>query len=453
MRLPQRTALASVVAAGALTALKLVVGLLTHSLGLVAEAAHSATDVVAAMLTFFAVRVAVRPPDPEHPYGHGKAEHLSALGEGGILVIASIAILVEAINRLTGPVHAVDARWYALAVVALVIVVDAARALTSRRVARTVGSPALSANAVHFALDMLGSAAVLIGLVLVRAGEPRADAIAALLVALLVLYSAGRIMSRNVRVLMDRASTGVAQRAAREAIESVEEPLTLRRLRMREVAGKHFADVVVAVEPDTGVSHAHAVASAIEDAIEGRLPGADVVVHVEPDADLGPLRQRATAAALGVPEVREVHDVVLLRVPDGIELTLHMKLPSGLTLHAAHEIASRVEEAILAATPEITRVRTHIEPLSGDGATPASSTTGLERERDQVRRIVRELTARDPEELRFRRTDQGLVLLLTLSMEPDVTLEEAHTRAHEVERRISERLTGVQQVLIHTEPA
>ncbi|MCL2769762.1 MAG: cation-efflux pump [Solirubrobacterales bacterium] len=453
MRVQQRTALASVVAAAALIALKLVTGLLTHSLGLIAEAAHSASDLVAALLTFFAVRVAVRPPDREHPFGHGKAEHLSALAEAGILVIVAIAIAVEALARLTGPVHHVDAHGYALAVIGVVIVVDASRTVISRRVARRTESPALEANALHFALDMLGSGAVLVGLVLVRAGEPRADAVAALLVAGLVLFSAGRLARRNARALMDQASAGAAQRAAREAIEGVGEHLALRRLRMRQSGGTHFADVVVAVEPDVAISRAHAVASAIEEAIARRLPGADVVVHVEPDAGLGPLRQRATAAALAIPEVREVHNVVLLRVADGTELTLHMKLPSGLTLRAAHEIASQVEAAILEAAPEIGRVRTHIEPLQSDGATPASQRAGLERERDQVRAIVRELTAREPGELRFRETEGGIVLLLTLELDPEATLEQAHSCATEAERRIRARLSGVEQVLIHTEPA
>lgn len=288
MSLQQRTALASVVAAAGLVALKLVVGLLAHSLGLIAEAIHSATDLVAALLTFFAVRVAGRPADREHPFGHGKAEHLSALGEGAVLVLASLVIAAEAIGRLTGGGQRVDARWYVLLVVVAVILVDAARALASRRVARRERSVALGANALHFALDMIGSSAVLLGLVLVRAGYPSADSVAALLVAGLVLFSAGRLMRGNVRVLMDSAPSDAIQDAVRAAIEGVRAPMSLRRLRMREVGGRHFADVVVGVPAGADVVQGHAVASAVEEAIERVLPGSDVVVHVEPDPELGP---------------------------------------------------------------------------------------------------------------------------------------------------------------------
>lgn len=203
---PQRTALASVLAAAALVAIKLLVGLVSHSLGVLAEAIHSATDLAAALMTFFAVRVALRPADHEHPYGHAKAEHLSALGESVILILAAVAIAVESVVRLAGHGHPVEARWYTFAVLATVILIDASRSLASRRAAHRHGSAALSANALHFTLDLLGSIAVLVGLVLVRAGHPAADSLAALLVAGLAVFSAGRLMHRSINALMDRLS-------------------------------------------------------------------------------------------------------------------------------------------------------------------------------------------------------------------------------------------------------
>ncbi|HEY2632350.1 MAG TPA: cation diffusion facilitator family transporter [Solirubrobacteraceae bacterium] len=204
----QRIAFASVLAAAALVAIKLVVGLLSNSLGVLAEAIHSATDLVAALLTFFAVRVATRPADRDHPYGHGKAEHLSALGEGVILILASVAIVAESIVRLSGHGGTVDVRWYVFAVLAVVIAIDAGRSFASRRGARRYESAALGANALHFTLDLIGSIAVLIGLLLVKAGYPDADSIAALLVAGLALYSAVRLMRRSVHELMDRVPPG-----------------------------------------------------------------------------------------------------------------------------------------------------------------------------------------------------------------------------------------------------
>src|SRR5581483_4587055 len=186
----RRTALWSVFAAVALIALKLGTGLATHSLGLISAAADSGTDLIAALLTFFAVGVAVRPADPGHQYGHGKAEHLAALAEGTILVAASAAIVWRAISHLVTGGGSVHATWYALLVVALVIGIDLTRTAASWRAARVYSSPALASNALHFAGDLGGSVAVLVGLLLVRAGHPRADAVAALFVAVLVLLAA-----------------------------------------------------------------------------------------------------------------------------------------------------------------------------------------------------------------------------------------------------------------------
>src|SRR5438876_1457834 len=161
----RRTALVSVAAAAALIALKLVTGLATHSLGLISEAAHSGTDLVAALLTFFALGVAIRPADTGHPYGHGKAEHLAALAEAAILVGASLLIAWQAVARLAGTTHArVDPAWYALVIVGVVILLDFSRARISWRAARVYRSPALQSNALHFAGDLAGSTAVLVGL-------------------------------------------------------------------------------------------------------------------------------------------------------------------------------------------------------------------------------------------------------------------------------------------------
>src|SRR5437870_9906982 len=226
----RRTALVSVFAACALIALKLGVGLVTHSLGLISEAIHSGTDLVAALLTFFAVGVAGRPADPSHQYGHGKAEHLSALAEAAFLAAASVFIGVRAAERLAGSSpHSVNATWYALAVVGVVIVVDVARTTVSWRASRRYRSAALSSNALHFGSDLAGSLAVLIGLLLARAGHPSGDSVAALFVAVLVLLAASRLARGNVDVLMDRAPRD-AEEAARAAISQPPERSDERRV-------------------------------------------------------------------------------------------------------------------------------------------------------------------------------------------------------------------------------
>jgi cation diffusion facilitator family transporter len=446
----RRTALVSVFAAAVLIAVKLVTGLATNSLGLLSEALHSGTDLVAALLTFFAVGVAARPADAAHSYGHGKAEHLAALGEAAILVLASVLVAFRAIERLAGSSHPeVDATWYALAVVVIVIAIDASRAIVSRRAARAFDSAALRSNALHFFSDLLGSTAVLVGLLLVRAGVDGADSIAALLVAVLVLLAAARLMRTNIDVLMDRVPAE-AEAAARAAIADIRPGVDLKRLRMREAGGRQFADVVIGVPPGAAVAQGHAAADSVEAAVLAALPRSDVVVHVEPDEETTGIRERAQAAALSVPAVREVHNVNVLLDAGSTEVSLHLKLPGDLSLEDAHEIAEQVERAIRSAAPEVEAVQTHIEPLTED--TPVRTAQNVEGEVDAVLRIVRDALGREPRELRLLETSDGFVAFLTLGLDPANSLAEAHTRASEVEARIRNERPDIADVIVHTEP-
>jgi cation diffusion facilitator family transporter len=448
----RRTALVSVLAAVALVVLKLVTGLTTHSLGLISEAAHSGTDLVAALLTFFAVGVSVRPADRGHLYGHGKAEHLAALAEAAILVLASLFIAWRSVARLAGSTQGqVNPAWYALAVLVVVIAIDLVRAVVSARAARRYTSAALQSNALHFASDVAGSMAVLIGLILARAGYHDADSVAALFVAVLVLVAAGRLMRRNVDVLMDRVPAD-AYRAAQLAIAANVPGVTLRRLRMRQAAGRHFADVVIGVPPGAAVGQGHAAADAVEEAVQRALPEADVVVHVEPEVSEGELRERAQAAALGVPRVREIHNVSILTVGGHTEVSLHLKLPGTLSLDEAHAVAEQVEAAIIDALPSVDAVQTHLEPLAEAAVGRQPPVAAVVLSEQAVLRIVREETGSVPRELRFLETTSGLIAFLTLGLDPHVELSEAHATASSIEERIRSERPEIAEIIVHTEP-
>jgi cation diffusion facilitator family transporter len=450
-RAQQRTALFSVLAAALLVAIKLVTGLLTGSLGLLAEAAHSGTDLVAALLTLFAIRVATRPADEQHHYGHGKAEHLAALAESTFLIAVSGLLAWKAVDRLgSDSPPEVDAAWWAFVVLGVVIVIDASRATLSYRAAREHHSAALESNALHFASDLLGTLAVIVGLAFVAAGEPRADAVAALIVAVIVLLAAGRLVKRSVDVLMDRASED-AEGAVRRALEGLQ--VEVRRLRVRHAAGRHFVDLVVALSADSGLAQAHTTADAIEDAIRDELPGADVVVHVEPRAVEGDLREHATVAALSVPDVREIHNVRVMQVDGGYELSLHVKLPRSLSLADAHETVEQLEAAVRDAVPALRMVHTHFEPLSRTDWASKPSRDEVAVERGAIDDVVVRYTGHEPAGVRFRDAERGRVALITVLLPPDQPLPSAHRRAGEIERAVRERCPDLADVIVHTEPA
>jgi cation diffusion facilitator family transporter len=443
----RRTALVSVVAACLLIVIKLVAGIASSSLGLLAEAAHSGTDLAAALLTFFAVSVAVRPADRGHPWGHGKAQNLAALAEAGFLILVSIGIAVAAILRLAGVVEfEVEPTWWTFAAIALVLAIDASRTVVSLRGARRYSSDALLANALHFGSDFAGTIAVFAGLVAASVGFAGGDSIAALFVSCLVVAAATRLARRNVDVLMDRSPEDET-RIARRAIARIQPPVELRRLRLRRAGGEHFADVVIGVAPGAAIGQGHAAADRVEQALHDALPGIDVVVHVEPQAGEAAIRERVLAAALTVSHVREIHNLTVLDVDGRIEVSLHVKLPCHLSLVQAHEIAEQVEAAIVTQVPEVESAQTHLEPIR---ETAAAAEVHVDTA--AIEAAVREVTGAAPREVRVVLTDDGVVVFLTLGLGREGSLADAHGQASAIEERVRGAVPAVADVVVHTEP-
>jgi cation diffusion facilitator family transporter len=444
----RRTTLASIAAATLLVVLKLGAGLLTGSLGLISAGIESSGDVVAAILTFFAVRLGGRPADPEHPYGHRRAENLAALGEAGILVVGGLIVSSEAITQLIDGGGALDARWYVFAVIAVALCIDASRVVVSLRTARRYGSAALRSNAFHFAADMAGSFSVLAGLLLVAAGFKQGDAIAALVVAAIIFGAAIRLISENSRVLMDETPED-AREAAERAIAELRPSIELRRLRLRESGGRYFADVVVAVPAGQAVIEGHQAADAVESAIEKALPKSDVVVHVEPRRRGLDLRDRVLASALAEPQVREAHDITIFEHDGQVSVSLHLKLPDDLALRDAHEIAERVEQAIRS-EPEVSDVQTHLEPLERPliAATKANA-NGIAA---AIRQAVKEHAGTEPVDVRLLPTELGTIVFLTIPVGGNPSLTDAHRLASDLEEALRQQVPAIADVVVHTEP-
>src|SRR3954471_4982675 len=231
----ERVALTSIAASGGLTIAKAVVGLLSGSLALLSEAAHSALDLVATVMTWYAVRISGKPADEEHQYGHGKVESVTALIATGLLFVLSATVIWEAIRRLAGEKgHAVEATIWAFAIIIVSVVVDYLRARLLYRTAKETASHALEADALHFDSDMWSSCAVLAGLAGVALGYPWADSAAALVVAIVILIAGWRLGRRTIDTLTDTAPEG-ASVLITETAERIPGVVTVDRVRVRSV--------------------------------------------------------------------------------------------------------------------------------------------------------------------------------------------------------------------------
>ena len=455
-------AASSVVAAVFLTAIKVVVGIATGSLGILAEAAHSGLDLVAAVVTLFAVRASGKPADREHTYGHGKIENLSALFEAILLLVTCMWIIYEAVQRLWFKTVAIEASAWAFAIMAVSIVVDVTRSRMLARVAKKYDSQALEADALHFSTDIYSSAVVILGLVGVyfskRPGFEwlvKADAVAALGVAAIVVWISVQLGRKTIAVLLDETPPELRD----GLIRAVQVPGVVRvgRLRVRRSGPETFADVTLTVEAGTGLARAHAIATAAEAAARHLLPGADVVVHVEPaDADGQTESGDMTALTHGVATRLglDVHDIHVHHVLDAHSLELHLEVDPALSLAAAHVKATAFERALREASPGLGQIVTHIEPR----ATAAGPGPAGPEDEGQVLAVLHELAADTtlrchPHNVTVHRADEGeLTVSFHCALDPDTGITAAHDLTERIERELRERLPNIGRVVIHAEP-
>ncbi len=282
-------ALSSVIAAVGLTVFKVIVGLMTNSLGILAEAAHSGLDLVAALVTFFAVRISDKPADSEHTYGHGKVENFSALIETFLLLATCVWIIYESIQRLFFETVEVDASFWAFLVMGVSIVVDYSRSRVLYQAARKHNSQALEADALHFSTDIWSSSVVILGLIGLKLAEAvpalhflkKADAMAALLVAGIVIYVSIELGIRTVQGLLDHAPKGLAEQIE-QVVEAVPGIFDCHRVRVRTSGSGLFVDLHIYVNADQTLTEAHELTRKAVDAVHSVAPKADVTVHAEP---------------------------------------------------------------------------------------------------------------------------------------------------------------------------
>ncbi len=445
-------ALTSVAASGTMTVAKLVVGLLTGSLGILSEAIHSLLDLASAIMTYFAVRISDQPADEHHHYGHGKVEALSALFATLLLVLTSFWIIWESIHRLLANSIEVEATWYAVVLVLVVIGVDISRSRALMKVAKETGSQALEADAMHYMSDILSSAAVLIGLGLVWFGWPRGDAVAALFVAVVVLAAAWHLGKSAVEVLIDTAPEGIAERVA-AVVKEFDSIISVKYVRVRPAGPVIFAEILIRVSRTLSLENVQRLRDSISVRLREEMPTIDVRVDAEPivlDDESVNETVRAVAAARNL----SVHDIDLRQASGRKYLSFDVELDEDLPIREAHDIATALEQDLIRDLGHDVEVTTHIDPrrtqvsagrnLSEDEAAPiAGAITNI------ASTIVH---ARNIHHVRVAANDDGLHIAFHCTFDPDLPLRDAHHGAALLEQAVLRGVAGTVRVVVHAEP-
>lgn len=449
----QTVALNSVFAGGLLTVTKFVVGVLTGSMGIMSEAAHSLLDLVAAIMTFFAVKFGDRPADETHPYGHGKIESVSALVETGLLFVTSVWIIYEALIRLFEGGGKVEATWYAFAVVILSIVVDISRSRALSRVAKETNSQALEADALHFSSDIYSSGAVLIGLVFVYAGVPGADAVAAIAVAFFVTLAGYRLGKRTIDVLVDKAPDGLADQA-RAIAQDVSGIVQVDQVRVRPLGANAHIELFVAVHRKLSQQKTQEIIKNVQVEINRVMPSAEVAVHTTPiTLDSETIVEKVQH--LAVKNNLAVHKVIVDQLDDKQYISYDVEMADDLTIQAAHDLATILEEEIRSELGVEVELNSHIEPLKHRAILSSNVTD------EELREITRSINDAKSEvagitethNILARKIGEKYFISFHCCAPRDLSLERVHELTNQFEHLLKGKTPAIKRVVIHVEPA
>jgi cation diffusion facilitator family transporter len=446
-----RVAATSIFASAFMATAKLVVGIAIGSLALISEALHSSVDVAATIVTWMVVRVSDRPADEEHHYGHGKLESLSALGIIALLYVLAGGILVESYSRLRegAPPPTLSAIPFVVLLVDIVVNFWRARAL--HRVAHDTRSQALAADALHFASDVLGSLAVIIGLALSGFGFNWGDAAAAIAVAIMIAFLGLRLARSTVETLIDRAPEGAAEKAS-AAIRAVPGVIDVERLRARMVGSTHFIDAIVQVPRTYPIDRVEEIKRKAQDAVAKALGDADLTFTAVPVARSNEsVRERIMVIARN--SGLAVHHVTVHDLGAKLTVSIDLEVDGEMALNEAHDIAQGLERNIRDEFGEDVEVDTHIEPLEpelphGTDAAPDR----VEAIRAALSRFAAGGAIHDIHSVRVRDTEAGEIVNFHCRAAPSMSVIRVHENVDEIERALRRAFPSVKRVISHAEP-
>ena len=452
-------AITSLVAALLLSALKLAAGLLTGSLALLSEAAHSGLDLIASGITLFSVQVSDRPADEDHNYGHGKVESLSAFVECFLMLGSSVWIVTEAVQRIFLHRVALMLPVWTFAIPVVAIAIDSVRSRSLLRVARRHGSPALEADAVHFRTDIWSSAAVLLGLITTWAGAhfsiPRlelADPIAALIVSAIILHACWKLARQTIDALLD-ATPKQTQRDLFRELNRIDGVHDVERVRVRRAGNEYFVDLTIGLARNLTFQRSEQIVMSATDAVKRILPAADVVVHTVPRATSTESifdRIRAVAMRANV----AIHEVTVQQLDNKLHVEQHVEVDEKLTLREAHDFVSTLEARMLHDVPEIATILTHIESEPGHIAHTAS----LDRDDRALEVGLRTVAKAFPQildihDVMVTRIGDRIQLSCHCTMPDDLSMDAVHDIITAFEISVKSDYPQVHRMLIHPEPA
>jgi cation diffusion facilitator family transporter len=448
----ENVALSSVTASFVLTVIKLIVGLLTGSIGILSEAAHSLLDLGAAALTYFAVKFGDKPPDKNHPYGHGKIESVSALIETGLLFLTSAWIIFEAVKKLIDGKSEIEVTWYAFAVMIVSVVIDFSRSKALNKIAKETKSQALEADAMHFSSDILSSLVVIGGLFFSAIGVHKADAVAAIGVSLFVLHAGWSLGKRTMDVLLDAAPEGLTEKIT-EIASSVEGVLEVKKARVRNVGAASFIEMCVGIGHNVPVNAVKKITDTIESKIHDVIQESDITIETEPislsnESIIDQVQMVAQQHGLSI------HDIAVHADSREKSVSFDLEVLAETPFKKAHQISTHLEETLQSEFGKDLKVNIHIEPYY---AGVVKSSPVVQKNIQEIMSVISSVSETIPiikevHEIKMTKTGNSIFVSLHCVFDDNQSLDTVHEATSLLENSIRLKIPSVKRVLVHPEP-
>jgi len=427
---------------------ELVFGLVSNSLGLITDSIHALLDSVVTVVLLVAARLAIKPADEEHTYGHGKVESLGGMMGGIAIFLIAVFFIYESVHRLQSPHPSILPGLFAIIGGVYTIGIDIFRIVLLRRSIKKIGGSTLKADFYHAFMD-LGSTMVAIGgIVLASYGFYSGDIIAALILGVLLAILSIKLIYKTAQDLTDIIAPEMVKKV-REIVRNTEGVVDVGNILMRKSGDTIFADVTISLRGDTSFENAHEVSNKVENNILDKIPNASITIHFEPNWDNVPLDSKIYDIARGVEGVKGVHNIITHKTRGKTFANLHVMVDREVNLYSAHKISEEVEEKIQKNIPAVEHVTIHLEPF----VTVPENFNIRDKETEQKIRVILE---KYPEIEKIGRIvslnfENILKIDIDCSFDKELSIEKVHDLTSHIEREIRSEIDNA-VITIHPEP-
>ncbi len=444
-----RTLKFSVLAISSVVVVELTLGLIVGSLAIVSDGLHALLDALTSFVLFFATRASLKPADEEHMYGHEKFESIGGLVGGVALIGVGLLIMYEAILRFVGGAR-VNFEFETAGFIAIgyTFAVDFLRVRAFSKSTKYESST-LKAGFYHSVADLSSTIIALVGFGLATAGIFYSDAVASMILSVLLTVLSAKLIWNSGMELSDMASKDVTQKVRRE-IESTGGIYKYKDLKIRKAGTKTFVEAAIQIPEYMSLDEAHALASQLETNIVKALGNAEAIIHVEPPETGIRTEKLVEDLATEVDGIKEVHEVNTTYTKGELYLTLHACVDPELSVEETHEKAEQIEEKITGKIKDVKHVAVHMEPFS------VQKKRGSKVDENEVRRIVRETAEAWRASLKIKKVvtyvaEKKRYVNIDCVFARQISIEEAHRISQQIEENLRRNFAET-IVTVHMEP-